>query len=182
MDTHEHNRTIVCILCLSNNKNVRPISSVVKSVIRDHYLKDLDTKGWYYPSAICTSCRLNCDPGTGKSKLLQLHKYKYDFKSLTRSSRGCHCEICNAAQILIGGNLPGMVSKKLKPGRPRKSTSTGSKVVRMCNLCLTEIKQGKKHGRSENLLKILKAKNSPPKATEAAVSSFLAEKVKSSGM
>lgn len=188
MDSHESNRKKVCILCLSNNKNVRPISTAVKEVIRQYHLPDIANRQWYYPSSICTSCRVKCNTNNGsKSEILHMYKYKYDSTQLTRSTGTCNCEICRAAKVVIGKNLPGVVPKKVKPGRPRKKVSDVAKVVRICNVCLSEIKRGKKHGcnsseRTENLSKILKAKNSPSKSAEAAVSDFLTEKASSSGI
>lgn len=187
MDNHDLNRNKVCVLCLSKTKNLRPISAEVRNVIRENYLPDLEKRSWYYPSVICTSCRLVCKPGVEvKSRVLHLHKYKYDYTQLTRAKDSCKCEVCNAASIVLGHNLPGVASNTVKTGRPRKALDdTTNKVVRMCNNCLTEINRGKKHvcnssERAENLSKILK-KDTSPKAAENAVSKFLAEKASSSG-
>lgn len=122
---------------------MRPISSAMKKVIHEHYLKDFDIREWYYPSSICTSCRVNCN---SPSVMLHLYKYKYNYTQLTRSSDTCSCEVCKAAKIVLGTNLPGVVPNKVKPGRPRKKNFAAATAVKMCNIFLTEIKRGKKHG------------------------------------
>lgn len=186
MNNHEGNRKKVCILCLSNNRKIRPVSSAVKKVIGEYYLKDIDNRAWYYPSSICTTCRVNCNPDSGNPEGLHLYKYQYDHIQITRSTNKCTCEVCKAAETIIGKNLPGFVSPKARSGRPRKKEAMVGKVTRMCKICLTEIKRGKKHicnfsQRTENLSNILKADNSPSKASEAAVFDFVAEKSISSG-
>lgn len=113
--------------------------------------------------------------------------YKYDYTHLTRSTDFCRCEVCKASKVIIGGNLPGAMPKVQKRGRPKRKPSDAAKVVRMCNMCLSERMRGKKHEcnssqRTENLSRMLKAKSAPPKAAEAAVSEFLTERVTSSGM
>lgn len=187
MDSHEFNRKKVCILCLSNNKNVRPISRSVRTVIQEKFLQDIDERKWYYPTSICTSCRVMCTVPSETWARQHLYKYKYDYKQVTRCVSICHCEVCSASKVVEGRNLPGVTPKKFKPGRPKKVLSDTIKVVRICKVCLTEIGRGRKHGcnssrRTENLSIMLKEKNSSQKSAEAAVSEFLAEKVSSSGI
>lgn len=182
MDNHNKNRKKVCILCLSKRKDLRPISDAVKSVIREKILRDVDARNWYYPVSICTSCRLFCT--SRRKTAVSLYSYKYDYKNITRSNDKCDCEICKATETVVGKNFPNVVPRKVA-GRPKKEDTNAAKVVRLCNLCLTEIKPGKKHAcnatnRAENITKILK-NDASSKAAEAAVSKFLSEKAEASG-
>ncbi|XP_065088225.1 uncharacterized protein LOC135709769 [Ochlerotatus camptorhynchus] len=151
---------------------------------------DIDVREWYYPSSICAKCRIYCSPVNGNSRKVVLHKYKFNYSKSTRTNSKCTCEVCEAAQLKYGKNLPGTVPRKENQRKSKPSNLSTTKVIRevirMCNTCLTEIGRGNNHvctvtERSENLARILKENYSSPKASEAAVSKFLAEKVSTSG-
>ncbi|XP_065087034.1 uncharacterized protein LOC135708811 [Ochlerotatus camptorhynchus] len=111
----------------------------------------------------------------GNSRKVVVHKYKFNYSKSTRTNSKCTCEVCGAAQLKYGKNLPGTVPRKENQRNSKPSNLNTTKVIRevirMCNTCLTEIGRGKNHvctvtERSENL---------------ANLSKFLAEKVSTSG-
>lgn len=192
MDSHDRNKSKVCILCLRKSKILKPISEKVREIIRERYYSDVFTRAVVYPNKICTSCRLRCTRNFDGYKIDVTfpHKYNYNYIVELDPKITCECDICVAANVISGkkqaNNLP-HVSTKIDPGRPKINETPTGKALIVCNLCLTEIGQGKQHRcnastRCGNLTAFMTDENSPPKAAEAAVSKFLREKALTSGI
>lgn len=190
MNTHESNRVKVCITCLKHKKENRPISAVLRTVIRERYYPDIDTLSWFYPSSICITCRLRCKQTVAEGSGDFPYVYKHDYTINTRSNAKCRCEVCIAAEVSVGHkrlkNLK-INAKGQSQGRPRKENDSVNGNVRLqCETCLTKIGRGIKHvcnrsTRSANLLKIMQNDIPSPKPTEAAVAKYMSEKASSSG-
>lgn len=192
MNSHETNKAKVCILCLKNSKFLTSISEKVREIIREKYYCDVITRASVYPTKICTKCRLRCTRNCDGFKTDFSFPHKYNFGNNVEFELGleCNCEICVAANFISGAkqasNLP-HISIKKKQGRPKILDKPAGRAMRVCNLCLTEIGQGKPHwcnatSRCGNLTAFMSDENSPPKTAEAAVSIFLREKALTAGI
>lgn len=182
--SHEENRSVLCILCFTKSKGLRPVTEAQTETIRTYFLVDYNPHFVFYPTGICCTCRIICSQyAIGNfTRTIQVHKYKRSIPLATRkTSQMCSCEICSTARLSIGTSEQTTV--KPQRGRPRLTDHVNEPIVAsICKRCYTEVGRGKRHvctktERVANLSNVL----DDGKATasgESVVSSFLNKRMK----
>ena len=145
--SHDENRLALCLLCLGNSKEMRPINSRHNEIINKYmYLMEYNVDDNRLPSALCSTCRtVVLDYGRGIFKrhlVLADHSLMTGTPPYTRSHSHCPCVLCQLASANI--NSTTSLSTKMDRGRPQE-INEHREVVRLCCKCLSAVAKGCEH-------------------------------------
>lgn len=170
--THESCRHDICLLCFKKVKcsRRRIVTSEEYRVINTFLIEGVSPEDHRLPCVLCTTCRLiinEYDRGVfDRSINLFDFSKKFNFSSTSERRSRCNCTICQISCSQFG-------SLSLKEGKHCTKDSEGKICpIKLCNICLSEIAQGKSHVCSSKTLE-----NNILSRITSSVSEHIASKV-----
>ena len=139
-------------------------------IINTFLIEGISSEDHRLPCVLCTTCRLiinKYDRGVfDRSINLSDFSKKFNFSSTSERRSRCNCTICQISCSQFG-------SQSLKEGKPCTKDSEGKICpIKLCNICLSEIAQGKSHVCSSKTLE-----NNILSRITSSVSEHIASKV-----
>ena len=125
---HDDFARMVCLMCFRKNKNIRGISTIVKSVIEERLFSDIAHPKWeWLPKVICDGCSklvrlLNQTP----ARLFEITDYSSltppetqpNTRSRTDQQQTCICTVCMVGRLNGGEYNSYRVLMSKAVGRP----------------------------------------------------------------
>ena len=143
-ETHERNRSNVCVACYRKGK--RSLSeNEVKSV---RSFVEYDLKNSSFPSGICNGCHLLLNKKVNGDDSIKFPDVDYEQMILPRfmrssSNSSCSCQICYVATC--SGKAACKLKKKL--GRPPVVDSPVGTTIKVCAYCFARVQKGHPHSK-----------------------------------